>query len=107
MSDEETIAFRMTLVAGASEEYRRRHDAIWPELRSALQAAGVIDYHIFHEPGSTSLFAIMRRRADHKLEELSRSKLMHEWWTMMSDVVVSDERGVPLQTSLQEVFRLD
>jgi L-rhamnose mutarotase len=33
-------AFRMQLNPGMAEEYRRRHDAIWPELVALLKGPG-------------------------------------------------------------------
>lgn len=32
---------------GYEEEYRRRHDEIWPEMVEALRAAGIRNYNIF------------------------------------------------------------
>jgi L-rhamnose mutarotase len=32
---------------GYEEEYRRRHDEIWPEMIEALRAAGIRNYNIF------------------------------------------------------------
>lgn len=43
----QTRAFRMNLNPGQADEYRRRHDEIWPELAQALLDAGVVDYRIF------------------------------------------------------------
>lgn len=40
-------AFTMRLKPGAVEEYKRRHDEIWPELSAVLRAAGISDYSIF------------------------------------------------------------
>jgi hypothetical protein len=46
----ERIAMRMQLKPGMREEYRARHDAIWPELVALLREAGIGDYSIFlHE----------------------------------------------------------
>ncbi|MBL9057547.1 MAG: L-rhamnose mutarotase, partial [Rhodobacteraceae bacterium] len=42
----EKYAFRMMLNPGMEDEYRRRHDAIWPELVVLLKEAGVQDYSI-------------------------------------------------------------
>ncbi len=39
-------AFTMRLKPGCADEYKRRHDAIWPELAEALGKAGVSDYSI-------------------------------------------------------------
>lgn len=43
----ERIGFRMRLRAGAEDEYRRRHAAVWPELLADLRAAGARNYSIF------------------------------------------------------------
>lgn len=32
---------------GYEEEYRRRHDAVWPEMLDTLRAAGIRNYNIF------------------------------------------------------------
>jgi L-rhamnose mutarotase len=32
---------------GCEEDYKRRHDEIWPEMVDALRAAGVRNYNIF------------------------------------------------------------
>ncbi len=34
-------AFKMVLNPGQADEYRRRHDAIWPELKALLAESGV------------------------------------------------------------------
>jgi L-rhamnose mutarotase len=40
-------AFTMTLTPGAEDEYRQRHNPIWPELKQVLKSHGVSDYSIF------------------------------------------------------------
>ena len=39
-------AFKMRLHQGCEDEYRRRHEEIWPELVTLLKEAGVSDYSI-------------------------------------------------------------
>ena len=41
------IAFKMKLHPGQIGEYKRRHDALWPELAELLRETGVRDYSIF------------------------------------------------------------
>jgi L-rhamnose mutarotase len=43
----ERMAFRMRIKPGSEQEYRRRHDEIWPEMVAALRAAGFHNYSIF------------------------------------------------------------
>ncbi|HBM59746.1 MAG TPA: L-rhamnose mutarotase, partial [Citreicella sp.] len=50
----EKYAFRMTLRPGCAEDYRRRHDAIWPELAALLHEAGVRDYSIHLDPDTSA-----------------------------------------------------
>ena len=105
MSDDtETIAFRLTLVEGQLEAYRKRHDEIWPELEDALRTAGVIEYRIFNQPGDTALFAVMRRKKNHSIESLAASALMRRWWDMMKDVTLTGIDGVPIQLALDPVY---
>jgi L-rhamnose mutarotase len=105
--DSEVLAFRMVLNPGMADEYRRRHDEIWPELRDALFAAGVIDYRIFLDPGTQHLFAVMTRRRDHSLHTLRDSALMRRWWAMMSDIMATNPDRSPSEETLLPMFALE
>ncbi len=83
----ETVAFRMTLNRGQEAEYRRRHDAIWPELTQALSEAGVVDYRIFLDEATGALFAVLTRRLDHDMDALPQLPVMRRWWAMMADIM--------------------
>jgi L-rhamnose mutarotase len=80
----EQIAFKMRLCPGFEAEYRKRHDEIWPELVALLKEAGISDYSIFLDRESCSLFAVLRRRADHAMDRLPQNEIMQRWWAMMS-----------------------
>ena len=51
------IAFKMKLNPGCEEEYKKRHDEIWPELESLLKKSGISDYSIFFDKETNILFA--------------------------------------------------
>lgn len=102
----DTVAFRMQLHEGRAEEYTRRHDAIWPELVALLREAGVVDYRIFLDEQSHSLFAVLTRRVDHSLDALPGHPVMQRWWAMMADIMETNADHSPVQVSLREVFRL-
>ena len=63
-------AFKMLLNPGQADEYRRRHDAIWPELESLLGETGVRNYSIFLDAETNVLFAYLERADDHRMDEL-------------------------------------
>lgn len=102
----QTVAFRMQLHAGQEEEYRRRHDAIWPELVALLREAGVLEYRIFLDEESRALFAVLTRRDDHTLDDLRQHPVMRRWWAMMADIMDTQPDQSPRQAPLREVFRL-
>ena len=54
------VAFKMQLIKGFKEEYKRRHDEIWPELQTLLKEAGVSEYSIFLDETNNSLFGFLK-----------------------------------------------
>ena len=102
----EQIGFRMQLNDGQAEEYRRRHDEIWPELVELLKSAGVSDYSIFLHEDTNSLFAVLRRNADHSMDTLPLEPVMQRWWAHMADIMATDEKNEPVVEMLERVFHL-
>jgi L-rhamnose mutarotase len=103
--ESETVAFRMMLNPGQAAEYKRRHDAIWPELVQALSEAGVLDYRIFLDEATGALFAVLTRRLDHDMDALPELPVMRRWWAMMADIMQTEADLAPTSVPLLEVFR--
>ena len=101
------IAFCMQLNPGAAEEYKARHDALWPDLRDALYQAGVRDYSIHLEPATGRLFATLWRSDDHRMDDLPTLSVMKRWWAHMADLMQTDATGAPIQTPLEPMFHLE
>lgn len=99
-------AFRMQLNPGAAEEYRRRHDAIWPELAALLHQAGVRDYSIHLDKESHALFAVMWRAEDHGMDALPDHPVMQRWWAHMADLMQTNPDGSPVVVPLVPMFHL-
>lgn len=102
----ETHAFRMQLHPGMAEEYRRRHDEIWPELMELLREAGVSDYTIHLDPETGALFAQLRRPADHGMAALPDHPVMKRWWAHMGDIMETNPDGSPVEVPLEPMFHL-
>ncbi len=102
----EKVAFTMRLHRGQEDEYRRRHDALWPELAALLKEAGVSDYSIHLEPDSHTLFAVLWRRRDHGMEALSSHPVMRRWWDHMADLMEVDASHAPVVRPLIPMFHL-
>lgn len=102
----EKIAFTMRLASGRAEEYRRRHDAIWPELVAELKAAGIRDYSIFLDDDSHTLFAVLWRIDDHAMDALPDKPVMRRWWDHMADIMETHPDGSPVVTPLARMFHM-
>ena len=103
----QTRAFRMNLNPGQGDEYRKRHDEIWPELAQALLHAGVVDYRIFLDEPSNALFAVLTVEDTHGLDELPGTALMQRWWRHMQDIMPSHAGGAPVSVDLLPMFHLN
>lgn len=99
-------AFRMQLHPGMQAEYRRRHDAIWPELVDLLKAAGIRDYSIHLDPEMGALFGVMWREDDHRMDDLPNHPVMRKWWAHMADIMETQPDGAPVAVPLAPMFHL-
>jgi L-rhamnose mutarotase len=102
----ERYAFKMFLNPGCAAEYRRRHDAIWPELARLLGEAGVANYSIHLDEETSVLFAYLERSSDHRMATLPDDPVMRRWWAHMKDIMRTNPDGSPVVVPLTEVFHL-
>ena len=100
------FAFKMQINPGQRDEYKQRHDEIWPKLLEALSEAGVSDYSIHLDSDTNILFATMWRREDHGLDVLSQTDLMQKWWAYMADIMLTHDGSEPIVTPLETLFHM-
>ena len=102
----EKYAFRMMLNPGMADEYRKRHDEIWPELVDLLKQAGVQDYSIHLDPETNALFGVLWRPADHGMAALPDHPVMQRWWAHMADLMATQPGNEPVAVPLIPMFHL-
>jgi len=100
------IAFKMKLFKGQEREYHRRHDAIWPELKTLLKTTGIEDYSIFLDEETNILFGVLKVGDETNLDRLPAHPVMRKWWSYMKDLMETNEDNSPVSTRLKEVFYL-
>jgi L-rhamnose mutarotase len=96
----------MKVHATAHDEYRRRHDAIWPELVSVLRAHGVRSYSIFLDPTRSLLFAHVELESWERWNAIAGTEVCQRWWAFMRDLMETHPDGRPVSEDLQEVFHM-
>ena len=101
------IALVMKLKPGFEAEYKRRHDALWPEMARELKAAGISDYSIYLDPETLLLFAVQTRADTSTADNLPRKAIVQRWWAYMKDIMDTNPDNSPVSRDLIEVFHLD
>ncbi|SPF81625.1 L-rhamnose mutarotase [Pseudoprimorskyibacter insulae] len=99
-------AFKMVLNPGMRDEYKRRHDEIWPELVTLLKDAGVTDYSIHLDAETNILFGVLWRSDGHGMEDLPSHPVMQKWWAHMADIMQTHPGNEPVATPLETLFHL-
>ena len=100
-----TGAFVLKVKPGMAAEYRRRHDALWPEMREALLAQGIVYYEIYFHEDSGLLFAHTIRAAPYDASQ-PEAPAITRWREHMKDIMEPEgERSY--RRVLERVFLLD
>lgn len=101
------VSFKMKLKPGFKEEYKRRHDLIWPELSALLTNAGISNYSIFLDEETNILFAVQTLSGNNNSQDLSKTEIVKKWWAFMADIMDTNEDNSPVSTPLQMVFHME
>lgn len=102
-----SYAFRMKLKPGIAEEYKKRHDEIWPELSALLRKSGISDYSIFLDEETNTLFAVQKLSGSSSSQDLASAPIVQRWWAYMADIMETNPDNSPVSVPLREVFHLD
>lgn len=100
------VAFKMKLKAGFEDEYKKRHDQIWPQLAQELSRNGVHDYSIFFDRETSTLFAVQKLAENNTADKLPQSVIVRKWWDFMSDIMEVNPDNSPVVFELSEKFSI-
>jgi L-rhamnose mutarotase len=101
------VAFKMKIKPGCAREYKKRHDAIWPELKKLLEDAGISDYSIFLDEETDILFAVQKTNSNTGSQDLTKNEIVQRWWRYMADIMDTNADHSPVSVPLKEVFRME
>jgi L-rhamnose mutarotase len=101
------VAFKMKLKPGQADEYRQRHENIWPELKELLHDAGIRNYTIFLDVETDTLFAVQEVTGTEGSQFLGSHAIVRKWWSYMADIMETNPDLSPVSVPLKEVFHLD
>ena len=91
----------------AYDEYKKRHDEIWPEMAAELKRHGAHNYSIFLHRETGQLFAYLEVESEEKWDQMASTEVCQKWWKYMDPLMETNEDHSPVSIDLDEVFYLE
>jgi len=99
-------AFKMKIYSDKAEEYKKRHNPIWPELKEVLKEHGVHNYSIFLDSETHTLFGYAEIESEEKWKTIANTETCKKWWAHMADLMETNKDKSPISVDLKSVFHL-
>lgn len=100
-------AFKMKLYEGMAEEYEKRHNALWDEMKNMIHEYGGKNYSIFLDKDTSILFGYIELEDGDKWNKSADTEICRKWWHYMADIMETNPDESPVSTDLKQVFHLD
>jgi L-rhamnose mutarotase len=91
----ERACFTFEIHPGKEDEYRRRHDEIWPEMVTDIREAGLRNYSLFRRGSQIVAYAECHPDIATAFAKLGESEVNARWAKWFEDVIVTltDDNG--------------
>lgn len=104
----ERMAWKGKIKPGCKEEYIKRHNEIWPEMKDVLKQAGICNYTIFAEGNELFGYYECEKGIEFAEKTQAESPVVARWNEYMKDILELEMDPVTgAQPKLEPVFRLD
>lgn len=100
-------AFKMKVYDGMAEEYEKRHDNLWPEMKKMIKDAGAKNYSIFFDKETNYLFAYVELEDEELWARNGENPICRKWWDYMADIMDTNPDNSPVAEPMKMVFHLD
>ena len=101
----EKYAWRGKIVPGMQEEYKKRHDNIWPEMKEVLADAGIVNYSIWMQCEELFGYYECEKGVEYAAKVQAESDVVKKWDEYMKDILIMEKDPVTgAQPLLTQVF---
>lgn len=103
----EKCAWKARIVDGKIDEYKRRHDNIWPEMKDVLKEAGIRNYTIWNV--GNELFGYYECDSVEFASKVQvESPIVAKWDKYMADILIMEKNSATeAQPMLKCVFEFN
>ena len=100
-------AFKMFLNPGMAEEYEKRHNELWPEMKEMIRRHGGKNYSIFLDRETNVLYGYLEVEDEALWAGSADTPINRKWWDYMADIMETNRDNSPVCVDFQPVFHLD
>ncbi len=101
----EKYAWKAAIREGTLEEYIRRHDALWPEMKEVLAEAGIVNYTIWTVDNELFGYYECEKGLEYAAKVQRESPVVARWDAYMKDIIIAEKDPVTgAQPLLTKVF---
>ena len=101
----EKYAWRGKIVPGMQEEYKKRHDNIWPKMKEVLADAGIVNYSIWMQGEELFGYYECEKGVEYAAKVQAESDVVKKWDEYMKDILIMEKDPVTgAQPLLTQVF---
>lgn len=100
-------SFKMHLYEGMAEEYERRHNLLWPEMKKMIREHGGHNYSIFLDDETNVLYGYIEIENEELWAKSADTPINRKWWDFMADIMDTNDDNSPVSVDLKPVFYLD
>lgn len=101
----EKYAWKAKIVDGAIDEYIKRHDAIWDEMKEVLERAGIVNYTIWNVGNELFGYYECEEGIEYATRVQRESAVVERWNEYMKDILIMEKDPVTgAQPKLKMVF---
>lgn len=101
----EKYAWKGKIVDGALEEYVRRHNDIWNEMKEVLSSAGIVNYTIWNVGNELFGYYECEKGIEYAAKVQRESPVVDRWNEYMKDILIMELDPITgAQPQLTKVF---
>jgi len=99
--------FKMKLNDGMAEEYKKRHNQLWPEMKDIIHNHGGKNYSIFLDEETNILFGYIEIENEELWNQVGKTEINRKWWDFMASIMETNDDNSPVSKDLELMFHLD
>jgi L-rhamnose mutarotase len=103
----ERMCFSFEIYPGTEDEYKKRHDEIWPELVDVLKGAGLSNYSLFRKGTTVVAYVECEPDAETAFAKVASADVNTRWTDWLNEVIATPRAENGAFEALDEVWHLD